>query len=128
MRSAGVKPIDWDFQATSGIVWPYEDFWHEGGTHKSNAERRALAEAFLKQIVKGESLAFFYVDENNPLFIDDGERSPARVLVGVSRITQLGQIEDWAEEAYGERNMVWAVPFKHAYPKDGIRLPVHSIL
>ncbi len=128
MRSAGVKPVDWDFQATSGIVWPYEDFWHEGGTHKSNAERRALAEAFLKQIVKGESLAFFYVDENNPLFIDDGERSPARVLVGVSRITQLGQIEEWAEEAYGERNMVWAVPFKHAYPKDGIRLPVHGIL
>ena len=46
----------------------------------------------------------------------------------MSRITGLGRIEEWTEETYGERNMVWAVPFQHAYPRNGIRLPVHAIL
>jgi exodeoxyribonuclease V alpha subunit len=128
MRNLRVQPVEWDFAPTSGTLWPYEDFWHEGGAHKSNEERRILAEAFFTNVVPGESLAFFYVDERNPLFIDDGERSPARVLVGVSRIAELGRIEEWAEETYGERNMVWAVPFRHAYPRNGIRLPVHAIL
>ncbi len=128
MRNLGVQPVEWDFQSNSSTMWPYEDFWHEGGVHKSNDERRRLAEDFFAQIVPHKSLVFFYVDERNPLFIDDGEQSPARVLVGVSRIVGRGQIEEWGEETYGERNMVWGVQFRHAYPNDGVRLPVHAIL
>jgi hypothetical protein len=51
------------------------------------------------------------------------------VLVGISRITELGEIEEWTEQTYGgETNMVWSVPFKHAFPRDGIRLPVQALL
>jgi exodeoxyribonuclease V alpha subunit len=128
MRSMGVQPVEWDFAPTSATIWPYENFWDESGGHKSNEERRHLAEAFFAEVVEGASLAFFYVDERNPLFIDDGARSPDRLLVGISRIAELGSIEEWAEETYGEHNMVWSVPFRHSYPKDGVRLPVHAVL
>jgi hypothetical protein len=111
-----VQPVEWDFPPISGTLWPYEDFWDEGGAHKSNEERQVLTESFFTNVAPGKSLAFFYVDERNPMFIDDSERSPARVLVGMSRTTELGRIEEWTEETYGENNMAWGVPFRHAYP------------
>lgn len=128
MTDQGVQPVDLGVGATSTGMWPYEEMWEEDGGHRSNDERRAIAEAFFDEVRPGETLAFFYVDERNPLFVDDGERSPHRVLVGISRITEIGDIEEWNEQTYGgETNMVWSVPFKHAFPTDGIRFPVQAL-
>lgn len=130
MEGQGVSPVDVSMAKTSSGMWPYEEMWgREDGSYKSNEERRAVAEQFFDEVEPGKSLAFFYVDERNPLFIDAGERSPHRVLVGISRITKLDEIEEWAEPtSNGETNMIWSVPFEHAYPADGIRLPVQAIL
>ena len=108
-------------------MWPYEQMWEEDGGQKSNDERREIVERFLAEVEPGKSLAFFYVDERNPLLADDGDHSPARVLVGISRITNIGDISEWLEPIGDEMNMVWGVPFKHDF-SDGVRLPVQAIL
>jgi exodeoxyribonuclease V alpha subunit len=129
MTQQGVQPIEFTMDRFSSGMWPYADMWTEDRSHKSNEERRAIAEAFFEQIEEGKSLVFFYVDERNPLFIDAGERSPHRVLVGIARIKDYEKdIQEWNETTWGgEVNMVWSVPFRHAYPDDGIRLPVQAI-
>jgi exodeoxyribonuclease V alpha subunit len=129
MAANGVKPIDFEVADRTAGMWPYENMWTDDGGHRSNDERRVFAREFFSQIEEGKSLALFYVDERNPLFVEDGERSAHRVLVGISRITECQrEIQEWNETTWnGETNMVWSVPFKHAYPKDGIRLPVQAI-
>ncbi len=113
----------------SAGMWPYENMWLEEGGHRNNDERRQIAEEFFEEIEEGKSLALFYVDERNPLFVEDGERSSHRVLVGISRISEFErEIQEWNETTWnGETNMVWSVPFKHAYPKDGVRFPVQAL-
>jgi exodeoxyribonuclease V alpha subunit len=129
MAADGVKPINLEMDALSTGMWPYENMWKEEGGHRDNDERRAIAEAFFAEVEPEKSLAFFYVDERNPLFLEDGERSAHRVLVGISRITDYErEIKEWNETTWnGETNMVWSVPFKHAYPNDGVRLPVQAL-
>jgi exodeoxyribonuclease V alpha subunit len=123
-----VKPVTFDMDELSAGMWPYEDMWTEDGTHKSDEERREIVERFLTEIEPGKSLVFFYVDERNPLFADDGYHSPHRALVGISRITHVGDIREYEQPVYsGIHHMVWSVPFKHAFPLDGIRLPVHAV-
>lgn len=39
----------------------------------------------------------------------------------------MGDIAEWEQDRNGEIDMVWSVPFKHAFPKDGIRLPVQAL-
>jgi hypothetical protein len=129
MEPWNVQPIEMPVDSMSAPMWPFEDMWErETNEHKSNDERREIVETFLAEVEEGKSLAFFYVDERNPLFADDGDRSPARVLVGISRISRIGDIAEWKQAIRGEHNMVWSVPFQHAFPEDGIRLPVHAIL
>lgn len=129
MAASGVQPIDIEIDKSSAGMWPYEEMWGENGSYKPNSDRRAIAEAFFEEIEPGKSLAFFYVDEHNPLFLDDGERSAHRVLAGVSRITGYEKdIREWNETTWnGETNMVWSVPFSHGYPQDGVRLPIQAI-
>ena len=63
------------------------------------------------------------------MFIDTGDRSPSRVLAGISRIVDFGDIQEWEDRVWsGETNMVWSVPFRHNFPADGIRLPLQAIL
>jgi hypothetical protein len=103
--------------------------WEEDGSHKQNDVRREIAEEFKRQVVPGESLLFLYVDEANPLLVDREGQSPTRVLVGISRITSVGDIEEYQEpDWWGNINMVWSIPVSHDYPKDGIRLPVQELL
>jgi hypothetical protein len=78
MAAGGVSPVDIGMDKFSAGMWPYENMWTEDGGYKPNDERRAIAEAFFKEVEEGKSLAFFYVDERNPLFAEDGERSPHR--------------------------------------------------
>jgi ATP-dependent exoDNAse (exonuclease V) alpha subunit len=129
MAASGVQPIDLEIDKSSTGMWPYEEMWGENGGYKPNSERRAIAEAFFEEVEPGKSLAFFYVDERNPLFLDDGGRSAHRVLAGVSRITGYEKdIREWNETTWnGETNMVWSVPFSHGYPRDGVRLPIQAI-
>lgn len=129
MAADGVQPIDLEMADLSTGMWPYENMWKEEGGHRDNDERRAIAEAFFAEVEPEKSLAFFYVDERNPLFVEDGERSAHRVLVGISRIVDYErEIKEWNETTWnGETNMVWSVPFKHAYPKDGVRFPVQAL-
>lgn len=124
-----VRPIDLTIDKHSTGMWPYEDMWGEDGGYKSNDERRAIAQEFFNEVRKGESLAFFYVDERNPMFVDTGDRSPSRVLAGISRITEIGEISEWEQiDLRGETNMIWSVPFRHDFPRDGIRFPLQAIL
>lgn len=124
-----VRPVSFELDELSAGLWPYEDMWHEDGGHKTNDERREIVETFLDEVQIGKSLVFFYVDERNPLLADDGQHSSQRVLVGISRLTEIGDIREWDQPMYdGQHHMVWSVPFKHAYPIDGIRLPVHAVL
>jgi exodeoxyribonuclease V alpha subunit len=129
MEAQAVQPVDIEVDKYSTGMWPYEGMWDESGGFKSNEERRAIAQGFFREVRRGESLAFFYVDERNPMFIDTGERSPNRVLAGISRIVAIGDIEEWAEPDWrGETNMIWSVPFRHDFPADGIRFPLQGIL
>lgn len=129
MEAQNVRPVDLEVDKNSSGMWPYEGMWEEDGGFKSNDERRRVAQEFFEEVVDGESLAFFYVDERNPMFIDTGERSPSRVLAGISRITTVGEIEEWGETDWrGETNMIWSVPFRHDFPRDGIRFPLQAIL
>lgn len=124
-----VHPVDLTIDKHSTGMWPYEDMWGEDGGYKSNDERRAIAQEFFNEVRKGESLAFFYVDERNPMFVDTGDRSPSRVLAGISRITEVGEIREWEQtDRRGETNMIWSVPFHHDFPRDGIRFPLQAIL
>ena len=128
MQAWSVRPKDIPVDQTSASIWPFEEMWEADGAAKPNEERRDIVEDFLHEVVAGKSLAFFYVDERNPLLADEADHSPARVLVGISRISRIGDISEWEEAVGGEFNMVWSVPFQHAYPKDGVRLPVQAIL
>jgi len=75
MQSWNVRPLDLDVHATSAPMWPYEQMWEENGERRSNDERRQTVEEFLVEVEPNKSLAFFYVDERNPLFGDDGDHS-----------------------------------------------------
>ena len=124
-----VSPVDLPLDKNSTGMWPYEGMWDEDGGFKSNDNRRAIAQDFFNEVRTGESLAFFYVDERNPMFVDSGERSPSRVLAGISRITKVGEIHEWEQTDWrGETNMIWSVPFQHDFPRDGIRFPLQAIL
>ena len=114
ISAGGVSPVEIAMNEFSAGMWPYENMWTEDSGFKPNDERRAIAESFFREIEEDKSLAFFYVDERNPLFIDDGERSPHRVLVGISRIkTYEKDIREWNEPTFGgEMNMIWSVPFR----------------
>jgi exodeoxyribonuclease V alpha subunit len=129
MEAQEVRPVDLTVDKHSTGMWPYEGMWNEDGGFKSNEDRRAIAQEFFNEVTKGESLAFFYVDERNPMFIDTGDRSPTRVLAGISRVTHVGEIHEWEETDWrGETNMIWSVPFRHDFPRDGIRFPLQGIL
>lgn len=124
-----VKPVPRKFPPVTATAWPFEHMWAEDQSHKDNVERRRIAEEFLEAVKPKESLVFFYVDERNPLFIDNGERSPARVLVGVSRVSAVGEIREYNDADWrGEHNMIWSVPLSHGWPEDGVRLPVHEVM
>ncbi len=73
-----MRPVDLPIDKYSTGMWPYEDMWGEDGRYRSNDERRAVAQEFFNEVRKGESLAFFYVDERNPMFVDTGDRSSSR--------------------------------------------------
>ena len=129
MEAQEVRPVDVPLDKYSTGIWPYEGMWDEDGGFKSNDDRRAIAQEFFNEVRKGESLAFFYVDERNPMFVDNGERSPSRVLAGIARITKVGEIQEWEQTDWrGETNMIWSVPFQHDFPRDGIRFPLQAIL
>lgn len=128
MAAQGVGAVSMAVDERTAPIWPYEHMWGDDGSMKSNEERRAIVDEFLQSIEPGKSLVFFYVDERNPLFVDDGERSTARLLVGIARVESVGEIHEWDDPTYdGTMHMVWAVPFKHSFPYDGIRLPVQAV-
>ena len=129
MDAQDVRPVDIEVEKHSTGMWPYEGMWEEGGGYKSNDERRAIAQAFFDEIRKGESLAFFYVDERNPMFIDTGDRSPSRVLAGISRIIDVGEIQEWEETRLARRDQHGLVgPVPARLSSDGIRFPLQTIL
>ncbi len=43
-------------------------------------------------------------------------------------MVERGEIVEWVQPAHSETNMVWSVPIRHSYPKDGIRLPVQALV
>jgi ATP-dependent exoDNAse (exonuclease V) alpha subunit len=129
MEAQEVRPVDLPVDKNSTGMWPYEGMWEQDGGFKSNDERRSIAQTFLDEVRAGRSLAFFYVDERNPMFVDSGERSPNRVLAGISRIRKVGEIQEWEKADWrGEANMIWSVPFQHDFPADGIRYPLQAVL
>jgi exodeoxyribonuclease V alpha subunit len=125
----GVKPMDVELSAASAMFWPYEGMWDDAGKILPIDKRQAFAEAFRKEVTPGHSLAMFYVDERNPLLVDADGQSRSRVLVGISRVREVGKIQKWNEPIWtGEHQLVFGIPFKHGWPEDGVLLPVHRLL
>lgn len=125
----GVNPMDVKLEAASATFWPYEGMWDDHGKVLPIEQRHAYAEAFRKEVMAGHSLAMFYVDERNPLHVDADGQSRARVLVGISRVREVGNIQKWNEPIWtGERQLVFGIPFRHGWPDDGVLLPVHRLL
>lgn len=125
----GVNPMDVELAAASAMFWPYEGMWDDNGKVLPIEKRQSYAEAFRKEVVPGQSLAMFYVDERNPLLVDADGQSRARVLVGISRVREVGNIRKWNEPIWtGEHQLVFGIPFRHGWPEDGVLLPVHRLL
>ena len=76
---------------------------------------------------RDKSLIFYYANYSNPF---SEEESPRYVLVGVSRVKDIGDrlVYDEATEYIRERyadGIIWARNVSSHYPNQGIRLPYH---
>jgi hypothetical protein len=84
----------------------------------------ALLDRFWSKLEKRRSLAFFYVNQGNPL--DEGA---SRILVGAGRITEVGpQLYFGSKSNAPTRFPVWSRRITHAWPEEGVLLPYQEYL
>ena len=86
------KRHEWELDAATVSVWPYEAMYAEevrADGFLDNSRRRQLALEFFNPILDscGKNLIFYYANYSNPL---SEEEAPKYVLIGVSRITRVG--------------------------------------
>ena len=127
----GAKRTVWNVPSATVCVWPYEcmysdDVYDDAGRFDNN-KRSDNAEKFFSKLEKDKSLIFYYANYSNPF---SEEESPRYVLVGVSRIKDIGDrlVYDEATEYIRERyadGIIWARNVSSHYPDQGIRLPYH---
>ena len=132
----GAARREWTLAPSTVCVWPYDAMYAENvstGDRLDNDQRRENTLPFFEAIErdkkdkKGRSLIFYYANYSNPLSEEETQRY---VLIGVSRITEVGEqlhYEDVSEQV-AERyagGMIWARDVTSAYPAEGVRLPYH---
>jgi ATP-dependent exoDNAse (exonuclease V) alpha subunit len=124
----------WTLPPATVCVWPYEAMYDEEGAKTDgrvdNHKRLELAKQFFAEIEKDKSLVFHYSNYSNPFSEEDKKRY---VIVGVSRVKKLGQIEYYentdneTKEKYAG-GFVWQMNVETHYPGQGLRLPYHRYL
>ena len=131
----GAEAREWELPPSTVCVWPYEAMYDDvvkAEGFLDNDKRRELTHDFFQPIKDdcGKNLIFYYANYSNPLSEDE---APKYVLIGVSRITALGDelfyekvTEKIAEKYAG--GMVWARNITSNYPNEGLRLPYHRYL
>lgn len=127
----GAEREEWDIPASSVCVWPYEAMYGEEvytDGRLDNNKRRVGADEFFAELEENESLIFYYANHSNP-FTD--ENDPKYVLVGVSRVKQIGKPlfysnpSDYVRQNYAD-GMIWARNVTSHYPNEGFRIPYHA--
>ncbi len=133
--SAGVVPFRWmmrehmdeysslyelDIREDREPELGYKTNWVHEAENQTN-----LLDGFASHLHKEHSLCFFYA--KHVPFIE----GTARILVGVGRVKNVGQLVEYDREGDGMRGMVWERPLQHSIrPKgqDGFLLPYQALL
>jgi len=127
----GAEREEWDIPPSTVCVWPYEAMYGEEvytDGRLDNDKRRAGADEFFAELEDDESLIFYYANHSNP-FTD--ENDPKYVIVGVSRVKQIGKplfypnATDDIKKRFAN-GMVWARNVTSHYPNEGFRIPYHA--
>ena len=132
--SAGVTPFRWLMRERIGHLQDLVDldvdmsrepdlnyptnWWHEGDNQES------LLDGFAGHLRPSESLCLFY-SKHIP-FVE----GTARILMGVGRITGIGQLTEYDRSGAGMRGMVWERPVQHSIRlngRDGFLMPYHEV-
>ena len=131
----GAERREWTLPAASVCIWPYEAMYAEevkASGHLDNDRRRELTLEFFESVKRdcGRNLIFYYANYSNPL---SEEEVPRYVMIGVSRITEVGEelFYDNVEPRIAERyagGLIWARQITSSYPEEGVRLPYHRYL
>ena len=93
-------------------------WWHEGSNQES------LLNAFAGHLQPNYSLCFFYA--KHVPFVE----GTARVLVGVGRVTAIGDLTEYQRNGSGMRGMVWERPVQHSIrptANDGFLMPYQEM-
>lgn len=127
----GADREEWDIPPSTVCVWPYEAMYGDEvytDGRLDNDKRRSGADEFFAELDDGESLIFYYANHSNP-FTD--ENDPKYVIVGVSRVKQVGKplfypnATDDIKKRFAQ-GMVWARNVTSYYPDEGFRIPYHA--
>ncbi len=131
----GAARREWTLPAASVCIWPYEAMYNEeveATGYLDNDRRRELTLEFFEPVERdcGSNLVFYYANYSNPL---SEEEVPRYVMIGVSRITEVGEeifydnVEPRIAEKYAG-GLIWARRITSSYPQEGVRLPYHRYL
>ncbi len=123
------KRKEWALPPATVCVWPYEEMYRaeakKDGGHDAKKSKK-FVDDFFGKIEKKSSLIFYYANYSNPFSTD---QDPCYVLVGVSRIIEVGddlyykECDERTRERYG--GYVWDRNITSNYPTEGVRLPYH---
>ena len=129
----GADRREWRLEPASVCIWPYEVMYGEevkASGRLDNDRRRELVIEFFEPVKRdcGSNLVFYYANYSNPL---SEEEVPRYVLIGVSRITEVGEelFYDNVKPQIAERyagGLIWARQITSSYPEEGVRLPYHQ--
>ena len=127
----GAARTEWDIPPATVCVWPYEEVYSDEvkdnqGRYDNDA-RAKIVEEFIADIKADTSLIFYYANYSNPFSEDE---RPRYVLLGVSRVRQVGPVLHYADTTDYVRQryaggMIWARNITSHYPEQGLRLPYH---
>lgn len=131
----GAKRREWTLPPASVCIWPYEAMYAEevrASGYLDNNRRRELTLEFFEPVKQdcGSNLVFYYSNYSNPL---SEEEIPRYVMIGVSRITEVGEelfyenVEPRIAEKYAG-GLIWARRITSSYPDEGVRIPYHRYL
>lgn len=120
----GLEDTREKIQPYSFCTSPFEEMFSENSDYtfiqpdKVEKQERRLRD-FFDGLEEDVSLAFFYLKDGHPLK-EDGRR----VLIGVSRITNIG------EQKYFKNSdsPIWSRQITHDFPDEGVRLPYQEYL
>ncbi len=131
----GAERREWEIAPATVCIWPYEAMYApevKAAGYLDNDRRRELTLEFFKPIARdcGHNLVFYYANYSNPL---SEEEVPRYVLIGVSRIVEVGEelfysnVTPQVADRYAG-GVIWARAITSSYPDEGVRLPYHRYL